>query len=182
MPEVELEPLRESHVQGLLRKIRENNEDLSRWLPWLGDLRSVAAVREFVREAMVMEERVTDFFYVVRCRGEICGLVNLGEVDLYDGVATMGYWICSAHTGRGLASRAVSRLMNIAFVEKRLHKLEIRCAEKNIKSRLIPERLGFIHEANLRQSQRLRDAYVNQAIYSMLESEYFREQVAGMAR
>ena len=43
---------------------------------------------------------------------------------------------------------------------------------KNIKSRAIPERLGFKYEATLRQCEWLYDHYVDHAVYSMLASEY----------
>jgi len=69
-------------------------------------------------------------------------------------------------------TEAVKELLNIGFGELRLNKIEIRCAEKNSKSRAIPERLGFTYEATLRQRELLYTKYVDHVVYSMLASEY----------
>jgi len=69
-------------------------------------------------------------------------------------------------------TKVVQKLLEYGFVEASLNKIEIRCADKNYKSRAIPERLGFSYEATLRQCEWLYDQYVDHAIYSMLASEY----------
>jgi ribosomal-protein-serine acetyltransferase len=69
-------------------------------------------------------------------------------------------------------TKVVQKLLEYGFVEASLNKIEIRCADKNYKSRAIPERLGFSYEATLRQCEWLYDQHVDHAIYSMLASEY----------
>ncbi len=63
-------------------------------------------------------------------------------------------------------------LLKIGFEEYSLHKIEIQRAEGNEKSRAIAERLGFVHEATLRDCEWLYTKYVSHAIYSMLSSEF----------
>lgn len=76
------------------------------------------------------------------------------------------------YTGNGIITEAVKELLKIGFGEFNLNKIEIRCAEGNVKSRAIPERLGFTYEATLRQCEWLYSKYVNHAIYSILASEH----------
>jgi ribosomal-protein-serine acetyltransferase len=48
----------------------------------------------------------------------------------------------------------------------------IKCAEDNLKSRAIPERLGFTKEGIIRDGELLNDGYVNCVIYGILKSEW----------
>lgn len=64
------------------------------------------------------------------------------------------------------------------FQEYGLNRIEIACATGNAKSRVIPERLGFKLEGVLRESEFLNGRHVDQAIYSMLASEFAGAQQA----
>ncbi len=66
-------------------------------------------------------------------------------------------------------------LTNYAFSYHKLNKVEIRVAEENHKSRSIPERLGFVNEAKIRQAQWLYDHYVDHIVYGMLADEWRKQ-------
>ena len=73
-------------------------------------------------------------------------------------------------------TKTVKALLQYAFETLKLHKVEIRVAEANHKSRAIPERLGFMQEGTIRVAEWLYDHYVNHVIYGMLVSEW-RQQL-----
>ncbi|WP_336296604.1 GNAT family protein [Bacillus pinisoli] len=52
-----------------------------------------------------------------------------------------------------------------------LNRVEIRVADENIKSRAIPERLGFINEGKVQNAEWLYDHYVDHIIYSKLRED-----------
>lgn len=58
------------------------------------------------------------------------------------------------------------------FNELKLNRVDIRAAEENIKSRAIPERLGFVCEGQIRQAEWLYDHYVNHIVYGMMAAEW----------
>ena len=68
-----------------------------------------------------------------------------------------------------MACRAV---LDYAFGELGLNRVEIWCAVDNARSRAIPERLGFTHEGTTRQSQWLSDHHVDEAVYGRLASDW----------
>ena len=58
-----------------------------------------------------------------------------------------------------------------AFTTLGLHRVVIRCAMENQRSRAIPERLGFALEGIERQSQWLYDHFVDLAVYALLQTD-----------
>lgn len=57
-------------------------------------------------------------------------------------------------------------------MELKLNRVEIRAGVHNLKSRAIPERLGFINEGTIRQAEWLYDCYIDHVIYGILESDW----------
>jgi len=102
----------------------------------------------------------------------ICGVVGFHELNQQHKIGSIGYWLAQNYSGNGIITTATRKLLEIGFSKFQLNKIEIRCAEPNIKSRAVPERLGFTYEATLRDCEWLYSQYVDHAIYSMLASEY----------
>src|SRR5262245_50471710 len=51
--------------------------------------------------------------------------------------AILGYWLDDAHTGRGLATRAVGEALAIAFGELELHRVEAGTRPENVASQRV---------------------------------------------
>jgi ribosomal-protein-serine acetyltransferase len=100
------------------------------------------------------------------------GSVTLHLVNRADLKASIGYWLEEAHQGSGLTTMACGAVLEYAFGELGLNRVEIWCAVDNARSRAVPERLGFTHEGTTRQSQRLHDRHIDEAVYGMLASEW----------
>ena len=69
-------------------------------------------------------------------------------------------------------TRACRALVDYAFSELGLNRIEIQCAVQNVKSRAIPERLDFTQEGVIRQAEWLYDHYNDHVIYGMLAEEW----------
>lgn len=80
--------------------------------------------------------------------------------------------MAEALQGKGIMTKSCKSLIDYLFDELELHRVEIRCAENNIKSRFIPERLGLKPEGLVREVEWLYDHYINHVIYSVLASEW----------
>ena len=63
-------------------------------------------------------------------------------------------------------------LIEHAFKELRLNRIEIRCAVDNQKSRSIPVRLCFKEEGFLHEAEWLYDHFVDHVVYAMLAKEW----------
>ena len=58
------------------------------------------------------------------------------------------------------------------FDEVGLHRVEMQCGVENLKSRAVPERLGFKLEGIRRGSHWITNRFVDHAVYGMLSDEW----------
>jgi len=145
---------------------------LREWLPWVDSSVSVEDTKEFVHAAQQQYARGDGFQCCIRCKGKIVGIIGLHRVDRFHKQTEIGYWLAEEYQGRGIMTACCRALVDFAFREYKLHRVEIRAAGENEKSRSIPERLGFTHEGTLRESEWVNDRFVDGAVYSMLERDW----------
>ena len=91
--------------------------------------------------------------------------------------AEIGYWLGEDCQGRGIVTAACRAMVHFAFKNLELERVEIYCAEGNLKSRAVPARLRCVEEGKLRHAHRLRDGYHDLVIYSILADEYREENL-----
>jgi ribosomal-protein-alanine N-acetyltransferase len=56
---------------------------------------------------------------------------------------SLGYWVAAAHTGRGVATRAVRLVLDDCFQRHRLHRVEAATLVDNLASQVVLRRTGF---------------------------------------
>lgn len=147
------------------------NPDLEEWMPWAAD-QDLAATERFISAA---EEQLRDgkgFQAAIEPGEGIVGVVGLHEIDWVNRNTSIGYWLAEGARGRGVMTNAVRALLDHAFGELELHRIEIHCAPENRPSRAIPERLGFREEARLRDTERVGGRYLDSVIYGLLAEEW----------
>ena len=103
--------------------------------------------------------------------GRIAGCAGFAVIDPYARMGIIGYWLAREHQGRGLVTRAVSALIDHGFNELGLHRVQISAATDNVRSRAVPERLGFTQEGVLREAELVGDEYQDLAVYGLLATD-----------
>lgn len=149
----------------------EANPDLREWMPWAAE-QDLAATERFIDDA---ERQLADdngFQAAIEPEEEIIGVVGFHSIDWVNRNTSIGYWLAASARGRGVMTAAVSALLDHAFYEWELHRIEIHCAPGNQPSRAIPERLGFREEARLRETELVGGRYLDSVVYGLLEEEW----------
>jgi ribosomal-protein-serine acetyltransferase len=160
--------LEENDAPELYALTDRNRERLRAWLPWADDVRSPEDTLRFVRGTRGSD---TDRQFCLKVEGRIAGCVGLHAIHRTHLCAFLGYWIGGEFEGRGLMTRAVRALTEHAFRDLGLHRVEIRCATGNARSRAIPERLGFRQEGLLRRAERVAGRPLDIALYARLATD-----------
>lgn len=171
-----------SDASLLKEAIDSSLEHLRPWMPWVADEpQDLSKKVELLRTFRGEFDLGRDFVYGIFDRDET---VVLGGTGLHrrvgDGALEIGYWIRADRVGRGLATEVTAALTRVAFELHHVNRVEIRCDPVNHRSAAIPRKLGYTHEATLRQriadaNGKLRDAMV----WTLLESEYPASPAAG---
>jgi ribosomal-protein-serine acetyltransferase len=154
-----------------LHALIEANPDLAEWMPWAEE-QDLAATERFVADAEKQHLGEDGFQAAIEPAGEIIGVVGFHKINWMSRNTSIGYWLAESARGRGVMTTAVSALLDHAFYEWELHRVEIRCAPENRPSRAIPERLGFREEARLRETDLVGGRYLDSIVYGLLEEEW----------
>ena len=165
--ECHLRLLEETDAEELHGLVDANRDYLAEWMPWAAD-QTLEGTLAFIRTTMRRHAENNGFETALVLDGRIAGAAGFAGVDWVARSTSIGYWLAEAHQGRGLMTSAVRALVDHAFGEWGLHRVEIRAAEDNLRSRAIPERLGFEQEGVLREAERVGERYLDLVVYGLL--------------
>ncbi len=86
--------------------------------------------------------------------------------------AEVGYALVRAYWGKGYMHEAMGAMVDFAFREMQLHRLEADIDPRNVASAKTLERLGFQREGVLRERWIVGDEISDSALYGLLASEW----------
>lgn len=131
--------------KAVYEAINASINELKPWLPFAQKEQSEEEVEVNIRNAHIAFLKREDLRFLIFSKetGNLIANSGLHRMDWDVRKFEIGYWIDSRYSGKGYMAEAVQGITDFAFRELQAQRVEIRCDEKNIKSRAIPERLGF---------------------------------------
>ncbi|GAC1568538.1 MAG: GNAT family protein [Ktedonobacteraceae bacterium] len=170
--DTELRLYEERHAADLARVVDENRAHLRQWLPWLDNLTSAEDSLNFIKSSLKQLASNEGFQTGIWHKDQLAGGIGYHSLDWPDQKVEIGYWLAESMQGKGLVTKATKTLVTYAFRELKLNRVEIHCAVGNMRSRAIPERLGFTQEGVIRDAEWLYDHYIDLVVYGMLSREW----------
>jgi ribosomal-protein-serine acetyltransferase len=164
----ELRTLEERDAALLFNLVEQNRERH----PEIPQLYSLADARIYIKRDLALFAENKGLGVGIWYQGDLAGAVRYHEIDWTNRSTELGYWLGAAFEGRGLVTAACRAMIDHAFNELGLNRVVISCASENQRSRAIAVNLGFIQEGILRQSDWLKDGFVDQVVYGILASEW----------
>ncbi|MDJ0379508.1 GNAT family protein [Streptomyces sp. G-G2] len=110
--------------------------------------------------------------YGIRVDGVLVGGVLYRIFEADTGNCEIGCWLEPAAAGRGLVTTACRILIDHAFHDRGMHRVEWRASALNTKSLAVAERLGLTREGVLRENYRHRGALRSTEIWAVLVHEW----------
>jgi ribosomal-protein-serine acetyltransferase len=138
-------------------------------MPWAAS-QTREGTLEFIRTTRRQLAGNDGFQAVIVQSGRIVGVCGFHAVNWQHRSTSIGYWLDERAQGQGIMTRTVQALVEHALREWGLHRVEIRAAPENHRSRAIPERLGFQQEGVLKAAERLGDRYLDSVVYGLVAS------------
>ena len=145
--------------QVVFQAINESIEDLRPWMAFAQENQNEETVEINIRKsyAEFLQREDLRLHIFLKDTGEFIGSSGLHRINWSIPKFEIGYWINSRFSKKGYMKEAVEGIVNFAFDELKAKRLEIRCDPKNIRSRAIPEKLGFKLEGILENDKLTAD-------------------------
>ena len=173
--QIELELIQHSHCLELFHVLEADRAHLRPWHPWIDLVRSTGDLDRLINTWLQQFSNNRGFHAGIRCEGKLCGEINHLNIDWLNRATVLSYWLDKAHQGRGIMTMACRAFVLHSFQALKLNRVTIECASENIRSRKIPERLGFKFEGIIRGAEWLHDHYADHAVYGLLTGDPFHE-------
>lgn len=109
--------------------------------------------------------------FAIEYFNEIVGVTGYNTIHKDLKKVEIGYWLSSKQQGKGIITRSCNKLIQYAFNELDIEKVQISVAAENIKSRNVCERLGFKLEGIIKNSEKLHDKIVDHAVYGLYKNK-----------
>jgi ribosomal-protein-serine acetyltransferase len=170
--EVILWQIHTSDSAEIFEVIDKQRDYLNKWLPFVEGTRKLEDTVNFVESIMNLPDERCEFVFIIRHEGNFAGLIGLKGSDIINRKTEIGYWLSRHYQGKGIMTGSVRALCRYTFGELGFNRIQIKCAVGNLKSKKIPQRLGFHFEGIEREGEILSGGiFTDIEVYSMLRSD-----------
>lgn len=170
---VRLEPLSDSHVEGLAAIGLD--DAIWQHMPY-GHMRDEGDIRRWVRELLDRASRGTDapFAVVHLASGRIAGATRYMDIRPADrGLEIGGTWYGAEFQRTAVNTECKYLLLRNAFEEMKCIRVQFKTDSRNLRSQRAIERIGAVREGVLRNHMILPDGTFRYSVYySVLDSEW----------
>ncbi len=132
---------------------------------------SVDEVRDYMRPFLALPDARS---WSICLRDEDRAIGTLAAMEKRSGVAEIGYTLVRHHWGTGLASEAVTALIDRLFTDEGYRRVMADTDPDNAASNQLLERLGFQREGHLREEWETHIGVRDSIIWGLLASEWRR--------
>ena len=167
----ELQLVEPRHSQELFKLFDSNRQYLRRWHPWVDLITSVGIVERNTANWQQQYANNRGFYAGIWFNGQFCGVINHVHVDWANRWTALSYWLDEKHQGKGIMTACCRAMVDHSFTTWKLNRVTIECATENLRSRAIPERIGFKLDGIIRGVSWLHDHYVDNAMYGLLRTD-----------
>jgi len=168
-----IRPYLMTDADTLCEAVLESQAELRPWLAWCHDRYSIDDSRTWIAaqvEAFSAGQAYS--FGIFDREGRLLGGSGLNQISEANQMANLGYWVRSSATRRSVASSATRLLVEWAFTNTQLIRLEIVVSTQNIPSQRAAEKAGAIREATLRSRLILRGRPHDCVVYSFIRDDF----------
>lgn len=172
---VSLQLFERHHAEGLFALVDANRAHLREWLGWVDGATEASTYQESDIPAWLQQFADGNGFTCgIYLEDELVGTISLHEINRHLGQTSIGYYLGEKGLRKGVMTDVVRFVTNYCFETLGLNRVVIECATGNLRSRRIPERLGFTEEGVLRDAEKLYGTYHDIVVYAMLKQDWLK--------
>ncbi len=156
---------------ALAKLLRANRDFLAPWEPIRddGSFTEAGQLTE-IRSSLIQYRQGVKVPHVILDEsGALAGRINLNNIvrgAFQSG--SLGYWVSAAQNGRGLATAAVRDMVQFAFRDLGLHRVEAGALLHNVRSQRVLERNGFVRFGVAPDYIKIAGRWQDHALYQLI--------------
>jgi RimJ/RimL family protein N-acetyltransferase len=174
--DTQLRVLEEEDAEILYTTIEADRPHLRRWRPSLAEVTSVDLALTMIQQSLKGFAADTNYIFGIWQGRELIGNVAYNKYEAAIRKNEISAWIITSHEGKGYITKALWLLLDYGFRQRKLNRIVGRCDTKNVRTRSVNEKLGFVLEGVLRQGGVAEGELIDIALYSVLAEEWFAQQ------
>ncbi|GAA1377619.1 GNAT family N-acetyltransferase [Streptomyces beijiangensis] len=167
-----LSPLEPLHAQEFLDHMDRARPNVDPWIPWAARSTDLASATATLQSYADKQAADTGRIYGIWLDGTLVAGVMFTRFDGPAGMCEIGCWAEEAAQGRGLVTRACRELVDWAFGERGMTRVEWWVAPGNTRSIEVARRLGMTREGVLRKRYPYRGTRQDSEVWSVLADEW----------
>lgn len=167
-----LRPLEPWHDEEFLAHLDRGRDFITQHIPFGSKVTDPGSARALLQSYADKRAADSGSLHGVWLDGKLVGGVLFRVFDATTGVCEIGCWLEPAATGRGLVTRASRVLIDWAFGERGMHRVEWHAASGNTASINVARRLGMTREGVLRETFPWRGVRQDYEIWAVLAPEW----------
>lgn len=168
--ELELALIEPSFAKRYFEIVSQEVDYLSQWLAWPVHAKSEDFFLRFINKSLSEYAEGKGMVCAMIYQGELVGNISFNRINRHLKTVEIGYWLSEKHQGKGIITRSVQKLIEVAFYELEMEKIQIAAGEDNLPSRRVCERLGMKLEGIITNRENLNGRIINHAIYGLHKS------------
>ncbi|POX53649.1 GNAT family N-acetyltransferase [Streptomyces sp. Ru72] len=168
----ELRPLEPWHAEEFLAHLDRGREFITRHIRFGENATDVDSAREILKGYADKRAADSGFLHGLWLDGKLVGGLLFRVFDTAAGNCELGCWLEPAAAGRGLVTRGARVLVDWAFDERGMHRVEWYASSANEPSVNVARRLGMTREGVLREAYPHRGVRQDIEVWSVLAPEW----------
>jgi ribosomal-protein-serine acetyltransferase len=170
--EIVLKEIELSDAEDIFKIIDSDRENLRIWLSFVDSTKEIEDTKDFIRSILFLPGDIRDFVAVIIYNEQKIGLIGFKLTDFVNKKTEIGYWISKEFENKGIVTKSVVKMIDYAFNNLELNRIQIKCGIGNEKSSKIPKKLNFKFEGIERSAELLNGKFIDAEVYSILKDEW----------
>ena len=138
------------NADDLYELTKKNQKELIKWFSWADEIK-LDLTKKFIKESLKSNEGWERGDFGIYYKNELVGAFGIIDIDREKKDLELGYWLAEEARGKGIMTRVCNVIINYCFEVMKFTKIYIAAFAENVKSRNLPEKLGFeIEDADRR--------------------------------
>lgn len=169
--DIEIKQLVVEDAEALFDFVNRNRSHLKQWLNWVEEARTVDDEVQYLENLSKDVYTSKNLEFGIWYDNKIIGNICLLNIDRANKLGSLGYSLDEAYQNKGIMTQCVKAIIDFAFKELNLHRIELKILKENLKSKAIGQRLDFRLEGVSKESYYLDGKFLDCEHFSKLSTD-----------